>query len=216
MYKNYRNVLTKTLKQAKKMYYCNKFNSVKGNSGKTWNVINEILNRNNGSMAPNKLVLGNNGGRVITDCTNIANEFCKYFSEIGPNLASKISDDINFQNYLKQSRSNSFFFRPVVPGDIIKELRSLDSSKTPGYDFTHDPLLTIHAAEYIAGPIAHIINLSIPHGVFPDCLKVAKITPVYKKGCPFDVGNYRPISILPVLNQSSTNSLFPFLTNMIF
>ena len=46
------------------------------------------------------------------------------------------------------------------------------------------------------------INKSIDEGVFPDTLKVADITPVYKnKGSKSDKTNYRPISILPVLSK---------------
>lgn len=38
-------------------------------------------------------------------------------------------------------------------------------------------------------------------GVFPDCLKVARITPVFKSGDSESVVNYRPISILSVIDK---------------
>ena len=38
-------------------------------------------------------------------------------------------------------------------------------------------------------------------GIFPDSLKTALIVPIYKKGEPLDVNNYRPISILSVLSK---------------
>ena len=34
-------------------------------------------------------------------------------------------------------------------------------------------------------------------GFFPDELKVAKVTPVYKKNDETNLGNYKPISVLP-------------------
>ena len=36
-------------------------------------------------------------------------------------------------------------------------------------------------------------------GVFPDAMKIAKVTSVYKKGEKDILGNYRPISVLPLL-----------------
>ena len=36
---------------------------------------------------------------------------------------------------------------------------------------------------------------------FPNVLKQAVITPIYKKDNPFDKTNYRTISILPILSK---------------
>ena len=35
----------------------------------------------------------------------------------------------------------------------------------------------------------------------PNIFKVAKVTPIFKKGVIYDKNNYRPISILPVLSK---------------
>jgi hypothetical protein len=34
-------------------------------------------------------------------------------------------------------------------------------------------------------------------GVFPDSLKISKLTPVFKDGDKQNVSNYRPIAVLP-------------------
>ena len=57
------------------------------------------------------------------------------------------------------------------------------------------------AKRELAKPLVELINLSFESGVFPDSLKTASITPVYKAGDPFNVCNYRPISILPLLSK---------------
>ena len=41
----------------------------------------------------------------------------------------------------------------------------------------------------------------ITTGIFPDSLKFAKIIPIYKKGEPTDLSNYRPISLLPTTSK---------------
>ena len=37
--------------------------------------------------------------------------------------------------------------------------------------------------------------------IFPDDWKKAKVTPIFKSGDRSDVGNYRPISILPIVSK---------------
>ena len=39
------------------------------------------------------------------------------------------------------------------------------------------------------------------NGTFPELLKVGQITPVFKKGNPQLLDNYRPVSTLPLLGK---------------
>ena len=56
-------------------------------------------------------------------------------------------------------------------------------------------------ADIIASPISRLINKSFLTCIFPDVLKEAKIIPIHKKGSKQEVGNYRPISLLPALSK---------------
>ena len=44
--------------------------------------------------------------------------------------------------------------------------------------------------------VASIINKSFQDGIFPEQMKIARVTPIHKEGAKTVVGNYRPISIL--------------------
>ena len=50
--------------------------------------------------------------------------------------------------------------------------------------------------DYISKPLAFLVNDYFISGNFPEKLKLARITPVIKKGSRFDRDNYRPISVL--------------------
>ena len=45
------------------------------------------------------------------------------------------------------------------------------------------------------------ISLSFKNGIFPDSLKIAKVTPVYKSGDSSSLSNYRSISVLPCFSM---------------
>ena len=64
-------------------------------------------------------------------------------------------------------------------------------------------------------PLKHLFNHSIEKDVFPDVLKIARVTPIYKSGDSSDVGNYIPISVLPcfskILEPIMYNRLYKYL-----
>ena len=50
-------------------------------------------------------------------------------------------------------------------------------------------------------PLLHIFNQSLQSGIFPDKLKIARVTPSFKKGSDSELGNYRPISVQPCFSK---------------
>ena len=46
-----------------------------------------------------------------------------------------------------------------------------------------------------------LINKCLETGFYPDFLKVARVTPVFKAGDPAQLGNCRPISVLPAISK---------------
>lgn len=53
----------------------------------------------------------------------------------------------------------------------------------------------------IAGTLCDIFNSCIEQDKFPRKLKVAKVVPVHKKDDINDCGNFRPISVLPIISK---------------
>ncbi|CAH3160139.1 unnamed protein product, partial [Porites lobata] len=77
----YKNKLNHLIRIAKRKYYDTKFESAKNDLRTTWKLINEVINKRK--------------SKSITSPVENADKFCKYFTNIGPNLARAIRD-LNF------------------------------------------------------------------------------------------------------------------------
>ena len=88
----------------------------------------------------------------------------------------------------------------IDEGYILKQLTDLNPQKSSGVDNISGKFLK-DGAKVLALPISQICNLSIKHSIFPRDCKIAKIVPLYKKGCRTDPKNYRPISLLPIVSK---------------
>ena len=57
----------------------------------------------------------------------------------------------------------------------------LKSNKSPGFDEISSEVIKF-VFDALIEPIRHIFDLSLRKGVFPDKLKIARITPIFKSG----------------------------------
>ena len=82
----------------------------------------------------------------------------------------------------------------------MKYLKKLCKSKATGLDGL-GPKILGQCCDIIAPSLTYLINLSIRKGVFPNILKRARVSPVFKGGDVYSPDNYRPISVLPTLSK---------------
>ena len=61
---------------------------------------------------------------------------------------------------------------------------------------------------HIALIISKLINLAFEEGVYPSCLKLATVLPIFKSGSKTIQGNYRPISLLLNINKIIEKAIF--------
>lgn len=94
-----------------------------------------------------------------------------------------------------------FQFNGVEARDVNILLKSLSEYGSAGTDDLDSKVLNI-AADYISGPVSHILNRCLVCGVYPGLWKEGKIIPLLKDNkLPFSGPNSRPISILPALSK---------------
>ena len=63
------------------------------------------------------------------------------------------------------------------------------------------PRLVKEWASVIAKPITNILNTSTEQGCYPNAWKMGQVTPLFKKDDESNKANYRPVTVLPVLNN---------------
>ena len=197
-YKNYKNKLNHSLRIAKRIYYEKKIDASKSNAKATWRVLNEISKTKKKAFKINSIFKVDN--QEITDPVDIANRFCRYFSSIRPNLAKEIHSSVSHRRFLSGHFCQSVFFDPVAPNELSEISNAFRLGKAAGHD--RIPISIIKKSiQIIADPLAHIINLSISHGIVPDQMKIARVIPLFKAGDRSLFTNYRPISILPSFSK---------------
>ena len=90
---------------------------------------------------------------------------------------------------------------------MFKKLSTLPQHKATGHDKIPPKFLRDSAAS-IAPIITHIVNLSIEQGRVPQNFKLARVTPLHKKGSKLDPGNYHPVSILSSISKIMEKIVF--------
>ena len=212
-YKTYKN-LFETLKfKSKKNYYAKLITKYKNDSKKTWQVINEIIGKTKlkSSNLPRRIIVDN----IETyDKKIISEKFNNYFINVGPTLAERIPpSENNFKSYLKENNLYQQEYN-LSDDELEKAFFSLKINKSPGHDEINFNAVK-QVFHNIQKPLKHIFSLSLSKEIFPDELKIAKVTPIFKTGERSSVSNYRPISVLPcfskILEKIMYNRLYQYL-----
>ena len=92
------------------------------------------------------------------------------------------------------SVDKSFSFSFVSPEMVFKTICRLKENKSVSGPFSNKIVRMV--ADIVSVPISKLINLAFQTSNFPQSLKLANVTPIFKKGDKFLKENHRPISIL--------------------
>ena len=194
MYFLFSEILKRLLKLAKEQYYRKLFSNNKKSSKKTWNNINTLVT--GGKDCDARFQIKKNGN-LISSPIEIANEFNEYFLNIPTDLYQKLTPSKNDYSYLIDKNPHSIFFQPATTLEVFNIINSIKSKSS-----LHDiPIKMLQLSDVFSYGISELFNHIISCGVYPKKLKIATVIPIYKSGSKFDLKNYRPISLLPVLDK---------------
>ena len=117
----------------------------------------------------------------ITDKKIIAETFNKFFINIGSNLADKIPpSSINFESYLRNI-TTALSDKPLSGKEFKEAFFTLKTNKSPGYDNLHVNIIRSMYHE-LKIPLMNIFSQSLSTGIFPEKMKIAKVSPIFKNG----------------------------------
>ena len=212
-YKDYKNLFEKLKQKSKQMHYSSLISKYQNNAKKTWQVMKEITGKikDKSNNLP-KMIKTDKG--VIYDDKEIAEEFNEFFTNVGQRLAANIPDvATTFEDYLTESE-NQIEHNELSFEEFETAYKSLQRNKAIGVDNINCNII-LDFYEEIKYPLYKVFKFSIRDGKFPDRLKIAKVTPVFKSGDVSLLGNYRPISVLPtfskILEKIMYNRVYTFL-----
>ncbi|KAG5667525.1 hypothetical protein PVAND_015504 [Polypedilum vanderplanki] len=185
-------------------HYMNKLQNGKAS---VWGVINEITgrldNKSNISLKTSKNL-------IIDDPQYVAIEFGKYFNDLtGKETLSDIKPV-----FIGPTNISTMFLTPVTEIEVCIEMNNLAVNKATGFDGI-PPKIWKELCFSHAHTLTKFINYFLSNGMFPDCMKIAKVLPIYKSGDRSNVANYRGISILSSLSKIFEKILCKRINNFI-
>ena len=215
-YITYKNIFNNVINKAKQMYFENIFKNDNRNK-KTWSEIDKLTKKkNNNNSIPESI---NKNGVTINDPKVIADTFNEYFSTIGDKMGAKFNlntntNDNEFLNNLQTSIDKSILLSCASNDEINHIITKLSNKTSSGIDKISQKLIK-YVGDEVCPTITELINLAIKNRKYPNCLKLAKIIPIFKDKDKLDCNNYRPISLLSVFNKIFERKLHNDLVNFI-
>ena len=225
-YNKQRNYCTSLLRRTKKDYYEKLKPSDILDNKRFWKIVKPFFSEKVVTTDSITLV---EDKEIYDDDTKVAEIFNNFFSNAVNNLFinryETLNEDLDERDPILKAinkyeshesiikikaynnENDNFSFTPIEIQAISKLIRSLNKSKASPENSIPAHVIKENSDIFVPR-IYHDFNSSIYNGIFPNNLKNADITPVFKKGDRLDKSNYRPVSILPPLSKIFERIMF--------
>lgn len=180
-----RNKLNTAIRNAKKVYYSNKFTGCK-DSKFFWKTLKDCG-------------IAENINCKIPESLGTLNDINYHFSKVGNTI--KVNEDyINYYSKNKSSKvRNQFQFKAVSSKMVIQAMNRILSMSTGSDGISIFMIKSL--SPFCIEEITHLINMSLSSGVFPSLWKQSIIVPLPKNSKLSTLSDLRPISVLPTLSK---------------
>ena len=195
IYRNYKLLFEKLLQKAKQTFHQSLLKDCRNDTKRTSQIMKEITGKS--KLSSNRFPKSVNvNGKSIKKKSRIAEEFSKYFTNVGPNLVSNMQNIFKpFEDFLFPVEKN-MKYRDLTFEQFEKAFKSIKRNKAARHDDIDNNVI-IKVYDEISYPLFMIFHSSFNESIFPEQLKVAKVSPIFKVGNIEEIGDYRPISVFP-------------------
>jgi len=220
-FKHQRNYCNRLYKRERTRFYCDLNLSNINDNKKFWKTMKPLFG-NKGASRDNIVLIEDNN--VMSEDSEVAQTFNKFFGStvkalgitenkllltnvVGSN--GKIADAIKMYEthpsiiQIKEhvTIESKFSFSPTTIGDIQSEIKCLKEKKA--FPYMNIPIRRLKEMVHVVSkPLKDIFNEEIiGKRKFPSELKLADVSPIFKKLESIHKENYRPISVLPVVSK---------------
>ena len=183
-------------------------------SGRRWSQFLVAKSKNSITLVEGTKIILSHGELVktfnvffvsIVKSLGINENFLPISSSETRNVESTIAKFENYPSIVtirnRFDENSIFSFKEIGKTEVIKEIKNLDIKK--GSLFSDIPTKIMKEfGDLFAILITESFNLCLNKEEFPEILKVADVTPIYKKANSFEKDSYRPISILPNISET--------------
>ena len=215
-FKRQRNLCVKILRQNKRSYYAQLDPKVVSDNKRFWKTVKPLFS--NKIQSSTCIALLENG-IVESDEGKVAEILNNYFVNITETLGiadehrqEPLNDHMDdpclrtvkrFQEHpsihkIKSSVKSTinFSFRKITVEEMLEQLQNLDPKKGSPQEAIPAKILKSNA-DLFCFPLTELFNKLVEESSFPDDLKNADVSSLFKKDDNMSKKNYRPISLLP-------------------
>lgn len=200
----FKNRVQKIINKSKLIHYRNLLEKNRNDIRGTWRVIGSLATGGASNSSINRILWSN---IEYSDPGDIAEIFNNYFSSIATELDEILpASALDPLHYMRNKILSSLSLEPVTPAEVSTIISDLKLTKQHKNNIPVK--LIIYFRTVLCVTLCDMINQSFTQGKFPEPLKHALVTPIYKKGDVLDPKNYRPISVLLILSKIFERAIY--------
>ena len=190
--KRLRNTCLSKIRKAKGDFVRNELNINKSDSKIFWKNIHDIIPKNNKNK--NKIELIDQTTSKEISESDVSSYINTFFSNIGPKLAKNVNQEWKYEGHVSNNHLDDINTNNEEVMKLCKEIDTLKAACISNLSSTliKDALIALNEQFVI------LLYNSFKTGIFPDAWKIATVIPLYKGGNRKEVGNFRPVSLLPL------------------
>ncbi len=201
IYRRLRNKCTKMSRTALKDYFTENCTTENGPSTDFWSAVKPYFSKKGKQNDTIQLQVD---GQILSDPKEVAEAFNTYFTNVANDIGKDCPYIDNLDNHpsldiidehVRDIALPDFKFTTTTEKHIKDIISRLPTGKAPGYDSITSKCIKA-VDSIICNPILTLTNRMFVESIFPDPLKHADLTPIYKKSNKLLSQNFRPVSVL--------------------